>query len=159
MLAREETGAVAASARPVQGRRWFAPEFLVVAALLAATLGGRWLFEPLHEAEPRAVQAPPLEHRTVVSNEEAEALYDEALRLTKTKAFDSALVRLERCTRIAPEYAACYKTLGSVLAKIAARDSSPGDMEKARRAYERFLELASPDDDAVPKVRAILESQ
>jgi hypothetical protein len=32
-------------------------------------------------------------------------------------------------------------------------------MEKARRYYERFLELAPPDDDAVPKVRAILEAK
>ena len=47
--------------------------------------------------------------------------------------------------------------LGTVYAAIANRDQSANDMEKARKFYERFLEVAPPDDDYVPKVRAILD--
>ena len=108
---------------------------------------------------PVLVPKPPEVLKNGSKNEEAEALFHEAQDLSKAKSYDSAVIRLERCIKVAPGYFNCYKLLGSVYAKISGRDSSAPDMEKARRYYERFLELAPPDDDAVPKVRAILEAK
>ena len=67
-------------------------------------------------------------------------------------------MRLDKCVKTAPQYHPCYRLLGSVYASIATRDQSASDMEKARKYYERFLEVAPPDDDYVPKVKAILEA-
>jgi tetratricopeptide (TPR) repeat protein len=92
------------------------------------------------------------------SDAEAERLLDEARELARKKAYDAALVELERCAAWrGPMQATCYKVLGSTYAKTASRDQSDAEMAKARRAYERFLELAPPDDDQVPAVRKILE--
>jgi tetratricopeptide (TPR) repeat protein len=88
---------------------------------------------------------------------EAEALYSEASIERKAKNFERAAIRLERCIKIAPSYAPCYRLLGSTYASIASRDGSAADNEKARKYYERFLEVAPPDDESVPKVRAILD--
>jgi ABC transport system ATP-binding/permease protein len=88
---------------------------------------------------------------------EAESLYKEAADEKKAKNFERAAIRAERCVKIAPSYHPCYRMLGTVYAAIANRDQSANDMEKARKFYERFLEVAPPDDDYVPKVRAILD--
>ncbi|MFO0600794.1 MAG: FHA domain-containing protein [Myxococcaceae bacterium] len=89
---------------------------------------------------------------------EAEALFKEASEEKKAKNFERAAVRLEKCVKIAPSYHPCYRMLGSVYAAIATRDQSAADMEKARKYYERFLVVAPPDDEYVPKVRAILDA-
>lgn len=89
---------------------------------------------------------------------EAQALLDEASMLNKGKSYEASVIRLERCIKIAPMFHPCYRVLGSTYAKIATRDSSQNDMEKARKYYERYLEVAPPDDEYVPRVRQILEA-
>lgn len=89
---------------------------------------------------------------------EAEALFEEANTERRARNYELAARRLEKCTRIAPAYHPCYRLLGSVYASIAARDQSVADNEKARAAYQRFLEVAPPDDSYVPRVTAILEA-
>lgn len=89
---------------------------------------------------------------------EAEALFKDATDEKKAKNYERALARLEKCLKVSPRYHPCYRLLGSVYASIATRDQSAGDMEKARKWYERFLEVAPPDDDYVPKVKAILDA-
>lgn len=89
---------------------------------------------------------------------EAQALLDEATGFSKSKNYESAALRLERCIKVAPMFHPCYRMLGSTYARLAARDGSQADMEKARKYYERFIEVAPPDDEYVPKVRQILEA-
>lgn len=72
------------------------------------------------------------------------------------KNFERAVLLGEKCTRVFPKDPTCYRWLGSTYAKIATRDQSAADMEKARKNYERFVALAPPDNEYVPKVRAIL---
>lgn len=118
------------------------------------------LDKTLAQGQPTALGAQiatRLERRG--STAEAEVLYAEAIALRKAQNLDGAVVRLERCVSVAPSHFNCYKLLGSVHAAISVRDSSAQDREKARRYYQRFLELAPPDDEAVPKVRAILEAK
>lgn len=88
---------------------------------------------------------------------EAEQLYAEARAEHRAKNYERAAIRAEKCIKIAPRYHPCYRMLGSVYASIATRDQSASDMEKARRYYERFLDVAPPDDEYVPKVQAILD--
>lgn len=116
--------------------------------------------ERLKKAAPVAVLPKQPEPTPKTSKtEEAEALYNEANDLKKSQNLDAAVIRLERCIKVAPSYFNCYKMLGSVYAKISTRDSSAADMEKARRNYERFIELAPPDDQAVQRVRDILDGK
>lgn len=95
---------------------------------------------------------------TATKNAEADALFKEGNDEKKAKNFERAAIRLERCVKVAPTYAPCYRVLGSVYASIAARDQSISDQQKARKNYERYLELAPPDDEYVPRVKAILEN-
>lgn len=97
---------------------------------------------------------PPEQPRAVA---EAQALLDEATTLSRSKNYEAATIRLERCIKVAPTFHPCYRVLGSTYARLAARDSSASDMDKARKYYERYLEVAPPDDEYVPKVRQILE--
>lgn len=88
---------------------------------------------------------------------EAEALYKEASEEKKARNFERAALRAEKCIKVSASYHPCYRMLGSIYASIATRDQSAADMEKAKKFYERFLEVAPPDDEYVPKVRAILD--
>ena len=91
-------------------------------------------------------------------SDEAEGLYHEAQELTRSKQLNAAGSKLERCMRIAPMYYHCYKLYGSVQAKISVRDTDKIAYEKARRSYERFIELAPATDPDVPRVRSILDN-
>ncbi|PZR09129.1 MAG: hypothetical protein DI536_23130 [Archangium gephyra] len=108
---------------------------------------------PQPKVNPVAEPAP-----TATKNAEADALFKEGNDEKKAKNFERAAIRLERCVKVAPTYAPCYRVLGSVYASIAARDQSISDQQKARKNYERYLELAPPDDEYVPRVKAILEN-
>lgn len=90
--------------------------------------------------------------------DEAEGLYHEAQELTRSKQLNAAGSKLERCMRIAPMYYHCYKLYGSVQAKISVRDTDKIAYEKARRSYERFIELAPATDPDVPRVKSILDN-
>ncbi len=100
------------------------------------------------------------EQEALISDERAaEDLVTEARHLAKQQQFDAAVIRLEKCTKLGPSPTQpdCFKVLGSTFAKIAGRSGSRETMGKARTAYERFLELASDDDESTPVVRRILE--
>jgi ABC transport system ATP-binding/permease protein len=93
--------------------------------------------------------------------DDAEALYQEARELLKAQQLEAAVVRLDKCVKIAPMYYPCYKYLGSAHAKMGSRESNEAvasaERAKARKYYERFVELAPPDDKDVPKVKGILD--
>ena len=114
--------------------------------------------DPVKVDPPKVDPVKPAVPKNDAKTAEAEALFKEATDEKKAKNFERALVRLDKCVKTAPQYHPCYRLLGSVYASIATRDQSAGDMEKARKYYERFLEVAPPDDDYVPKVKAILEA-
>jgi len=99
--------------------------------------------------------APEEEKEQLARGEE---LFNEARVEWKAKNFSAARPLLEKCVATAPAYYPCFRLLGSVYASIATRDQSALSMEKARRMYELFLEVAPADDEYVPKVRAILDS-
>lgn len=115
--------------------------------------------EPPKIEPPKVVEPPknPLVAKADPKVAEAEALFKEAADEKKAKNYERAALRLEKCIKTAPQHHPCYRLLGSVYASIATRDQSASDMEKARKYYERFLEVAPPDDEYVPKVKAILE--
>jgi tetratricopeptide (TPR) repeat protein len=89
---------------------------------------------------------------------QAKKLFDEAAMEKKAKNYERAVLRLEKCLKIAPSFHPCLRQLGSNYAAIATRDQSARAMEKAREAYERFVAVAPPDDEYVPKVMAILNA-
>jgi len=103
------------------------------------------------------VSAPPA---TAVAAPTADAskLLEEARQLMKERQYEQAVEKLTQCVRAAPGFAPCYLVLGSTWSRVAARDSDAKAMHEARVAYERFLELAPPDDEYVPRVRAILDA-
>lgn len=96
--------------------------------------------------------------RQVREPKDATALFTEAQAQKKAKNFDEAAELLEECTRIEPPHAPCFRLLGSVRASLASRDVDAAQMRLARRAYQRFLELASADDEFAERVRLILEA-
>jgi pSer/pThr/pTyr-binding forkhead associated (FHA) protein len=108
-------------------------------------------------AAPAPAAAPARPDPARARAEEAEALYQESRELVKAQQLEAAVVRLERCVKLATLYPSCYKALGSAHAKIASRDGDEAERMKARKYYERYLELAPPDDKDVAKVRGILE--
>ncbi len=117
---------------------------------------------PVVKVEPPTKVEPPLKvdppKAPTAKSAEAEALSKEAADEKKARNFEKAAMLLERCIKAAPSYHPCYRQLGSVYAFIAGRDGSANDMEKARKNYERFLQVAPPDDEYVPKVKAILDA-
>jgi tetratricopeptide (TPR) repeat protein len=98
--------------------------------------------------------APPPDSAEALAR--AQKLFEEARESKRLKNSEAAVVQLEECVTIAPSFPPCYRLLGSVYAMIAAQNQSAGDMERARRAYQTFLEVAPEDDEYVPKVTAIL---
>ncbi len=90
---------------------------------------------------------------------EREAGYLKSIReLNAGHAYDQAVGLAEQCLDELPASATCHRLAGSLYARIANRDRSMEANEKARIHYEKFLEVAPPDDENVPKVRAVLES-
>lgn len=94
--------------------------------------------------------------RTPPNPRMAQSYFDRAVAASKAQRYDDAIQLLQACVHDDPSFSACYRHLGATWARIGARDQSPAAMEEARRWYERFLEVAPPGDDAVPRVRAIL---
>lgn len=87
---------------------------------------------------------------------ELDALVKEIAAERREQNFERAAIRAEKCAARFPTEAVCHRLLGAIYASLAARDQSAMDRERAQRAYERFLELASPNDEYVPKVKTIL---
>ncbi len=103
--------------------------------------------EPFETSTPLETGAP-----------DAVTLFEAAVKNKHDKNYERAIENLTKCVDVDPTYAACYRLLGSVYAAVAVRDNTASDLEKAREAYEQFLEVAPPEDEYVPKVRAILEA-
>lgn len=119
---------------------------------------GRSVVADLIEARRRALDTKPQpEPEPETAPVSSEALFNDSRVEHRARNYERAVMLAERCVRKDPKAAPCWRQLGSSYASIAARDQSMSDMEKARRAYERFLAVAPADDEYVPRVRAILE--
>jgi tetratricopeptide (TPR) repeat protein len=101
----------------------------------------------------RVAQAAP--SRSAV----AASLHEQARAALRAKDLTRAIALGEACTRTDPGFAPCHKLLGTAWAQRAVREGDPGTLEHARRAYQRFLELAPADDEDVARVRVILETE
>ncbi len=88
---------------------------------------------------------------------EAQKQLDEARPLVKQGQYQAAINRLEKCLKIDNKAFDCHKLLGSAYAKKGAAENNAEDVKKGLAHYERFVELAPPDDESVPKVRKIIE--
>lgn len=111
---------------------------------------------PPAPAPPAAPLPPVVRAPAPPRSAEAREYIDAANGLRREKNYDAALARAEACVEMFPENATCWRVLGSVVASIAARDQSTRDQQRARAAYEKFLALAEPGDQHVPRVREIL---
>jgi len=80
----------------------------------------------------------------------------EYVRALPASSRDERIELLRQCTRRFPEAADCYALLGGALAKKGAAENDAAANADARKAYERFLEVAPPDDRRVERVRRIL---
>lgn len=87
---------------------------------------------------------------------DGEAMSKQASDDKKAGHLEAAVLKLEKCVKIAPGYLPCYRQLGSAYASIGSRDSSAAEMDKAKKYYEKYLELAPEDDPYVAKIRTIL---
>ncbi len=70
--------------------------------------------------------------------------------------FERAISLNEQCLKLEPTHLTCTRGLAAAWASLSARDARSDARDKARALYQRYLELAPPDDAYVPKVRAIL---
>lgn len=104
---------------------------------------------------PSTPQAPPGQMLVAMP---ADALFRRAEEARKAKRYEDAISLLQACLRTDPAFHPCQRQLGSAWAGLAARDTSAAAQEEARRAYERYLEIAPADDEYAPKVRAILDA-
>ncbi len=95
-------------------------------------------------AKPRAVEP------TARSSASADALLEEARAHNKSKEYGKARGMLEKCIKLEPKNAECWKLLGVVYTGL-------GDGAQGAKAYEKFLQLA-PEHPQADKVRHILEA-
>lgn len=107
--------------------------------------------------EPTAPPSSATAAKADPKQAQAEELLTQARREIKAENFKNATELLDKCVKLVSTYADCHLQLGSVLAKIGARDGSDEHMERARKHYKLFLEYASPDHKSVPRVREMLQ--
>lgn len=96
---------------------------------------------------------PKLERKVLA---EVQSLEREASELKKARNYERAIMRGEKCVKLAPSYYPCYRVLGSAYASIAARDQSIADQQRAKKNYEKYVELAPANDEYVLKIKEIL---
>lgn len=117
------------------------------ATLLIILLSGTgWTQQPTDPA-PRAA-----------AGDEAAALLQQANTAKRKRDYEGAVKLLDRCVKVQASSSGCYLALGSAWASIASRDSSAEAMARARANYQRYLEVAPPDDAYRSKVVAILDA-
>ncbi len=71
-------------------------------------------------------------------------------------ALDQAVQTAEKCVNLFPSNPVCYKLAGSAHAKRALLTLDRQESQVARSHYQRFVELAPPEDPDVPRVKDIL---
>ena len=79
----------------------------------------------------------------------ARQLLDEGLASVRTGSYAVAVSRFGKCVKVDPTAHACFLGLGNAHTRLA-------HGVEARAAYQRYLELAPPDDAFIPRVKEIL---
>jgi cytochrome c-type biogenesis protein CcmH/NrfG len=97
-----------------------------------------------------ALKAPRKAKGKVSSGVDVERLYREGKVLYDAGNSSGAATRFDRCLALDPSAARCHLMLATSLART-------GSATRAETHYRRFLELASADDPAVPRVKKFLE--
>ncbi|MBL8921273.1 MAG: serine/threonine protein kinase [Myxococcaceae bacterium] len=87
---------------------------------------------------------------------EASRLLEESKEAKKEKRYGTAIQLLKRCLDLEPNNSDCIVGLASVHAQKGGEEQNPFDNERARLLYQRFLQVAPPDDKRIPRVREIL---
>ncbi len=118
---------------PARSSRAWAPEVAELRAEIAAAL------KAPRKAQPRAASAADVER-----------LYREGKTLYDGGNVGEATGRFERCLALERNHPRCHLMLATSYAR-------GGDTGQAETHYRRFLELASADDPAVPRVKKFLE--
>jgi hypothetical protein len=131
-----ERGHPTVAQRKLEGARnsraW-APEMAVLRADIAA-----------------ALKAPKKGRARPAGTDSTDQLYREGKALYDAGDAREATTRFERCLAIDARQPRCHLMLASASVRT-------GDAVRAEVHYRRFLELASPDDPAVPRVKKFLE--
>jgi tetratricopeptide (TPR) repeat protein len=97
-----------------------------------------------------ALKAPRKGRSRAATAAEVERLYREGKSLYDGGNVAEATTRFERCLALDLRHARCHLMLGTSYARA-------GDTTRAEPRYRRFLELASADDPAIPRVKKFLE--
>jgi hypothetical protein len=117
----------------VRSSRAWAPEVAVLRADIAA-----------------ALKAPKKGRSRPAGGDSAEQLYRDGKALYDAGEAREATAKFERCLGIDARHPRCHLMLASASVRT-------GDAVRAEVHYRRFLELAAPDDPAVPRVKKFLE--
>lgn len=86
-------------------------------------------------------------------------LLDEAKQAKKAEKYGTAIDRLKKCLELDKTNPDCTVTLASVHASKGSAETNTVDNERARALYQRFLEIAPPDDKRIERVKEILKTQ
>lgn len=105
-------------------------------------------------AEPVVEMKPSLMDEA--SSSKPSVLLEQAKVAKKEKQYSRAFTLLERCLSLSPKDVECTLTLATVYASKGVEENSAADSTRARALYRQFLGIASPDDQRVPRVKAIL---
>jgi hypothetical protein len=97
-----------------------------------------------------ALRAPRRAQPRAASPSEVDRLYHEGKTLYDAGNVGEATGRFERCLSLDRNHPRCHLMLATSYARA-------GDTVRAESHYRRFLELASADDPAVPRVKKFLE--
>jgi len=97
-----------------------------------------------------ALRAPRRAQPRAASPSEVERLYHEGKTLYDGGNIGEATGRFERCLSLDRNHPRCHLMLATSYAR-------GGDTVRAESHYRRFLDLASADDPAVPRVKKFLE--
>lgn len=104
----------------------------------------------LHTEINAALRSPRKAQPRVASAMDVERLYREGKTLYDGGNVGEAAGRFERCLSLDRRHPRCHLMLATSYARV-------GDNGRAESHYRRFLELASADDPAVPRVKKFLE--
>ncbi len=113
--------------------------------------------KPVAEKPPVEKPEPDKKPKTAGGNPELDTLLSEAEAERKNGNYERSRMLVEQCIKQNPGYAMCHLTAGKVYASIGKRDNKVEATEKAKKHYQRFVDLSPPDDPRAAKVRQLLE--